>query len=236
MKIHCEGVVMFASIIATVGCSQSRSPIVPTVASAPLAAPTVTHQVARGCESAHDTIYVPGISIDAFPSLPPKAQPDHIVLNLNDGTTIWAEPSYGSEDCVNYLDCRRANVILNPIWNDECKPQGDAFEVATADGRLVFNSSLFVVTETATGSTAYVGFTCGRGLAASSFLAVVNRITDESCLPPLGDSNASRAGATMAASMELGAAYFHYRAAYDQSVQCVVEEADGAATASITCY
>jgi hypothetical protein len=89
VKIHCEGLVMFASIIATVGCSQSRSPIMPTVASAHLAAPTVTHKFARGSESAHDTIYVPGISIDAFPSLPPKALPDHIVLNLNDGTTIW---------------------------------------------------------------------------------------------------------------------------------------------------
>jgi hypothetical protein len=175
---------------------------------------------------------LPGVSIDAFPSLPPKAQPDHIVLTLNDGRTIWLKPYYASSDCTNYMDCRRATFVLNPTWN-RCHPPGISYEVATVDGKLLLESSLLEVTDSTKKANVYVGFACGRGYAGPSLATVSNRTVHGGCLSQ--PSASTPVGTTAAAAIALSAAYFSYGAAYDRFVNCMTDQLDGI-DLGITCY
>jgi hypothetical protein len=211
--------VIFALLRFLIGCTSVQQP--PKVEATPLVTPITSHNAARGCDGEHDTIYIPGVYIDAYPSLPPKAEPNHIILHLSDGTTIWAKPDYRSNDCSNFINCRRATVVLNPAWN-QCSPQGIFYEVATEDGKLIFESSAWEITEPATNASVHVGFACGRGFAASDLTAVSNQTVEQGCLSQSAAANST--GRTMAAALALGAAYFNYRAVYDRAVQCVTDE------------
>lgn len=131
----------------------------------PHSAPSaITHFEASGCNGEHDTISLTGEHIDAYPGWPPKAQPEHIVLHYDNGTSIWGKPSYGSPDCSEFATCRRATFILNPSWN-QCTPQGPDYEVLTLDGNPVLHSSLLQIIDPATMKTTYLGFGCGRAFA-----------------------------------------------------------------------
>ncbi len=222
--------VLLALLAFPLACT-TRQPPSPKVETAALAAPITSHKAARGCNGAHETIYLPGEYIDAYPGLPPKAKPDHVVLHLSDGTTIWAKPHYGSEDCTSYLNCRRATLILNPAWN-QCSPRGTLYEVATEDGRLVFESSSWEITEHTTNASVHVGFACGHGFAGPDFTAISNQ-TEGGCLSRTSAS--APTGTTVAAALALGAAYFSYRAAYGRTVDCVTDELSGT-TWSTKCY
>jgi hypothetical protein len=221
--------VLFASLAFLSACAPVQPP---PEGATPLVTPTISHEAASGCEGEHDTIYLPGLYIDAYPSLPPKAEPEHIVMHLSDGTTIWGKPLYGRKDCTNYMNCRRATLVLNPAWN-QCTPQGIFYEVATVDGRLVLNSNFWEITEPTTKTSVYVGFACGQGFASSSLAAVSTQTVESGCLSQASASNST--GTTVAAAMALGAAYFSYRAAYDRTIQCVTDELSGT-TWSTKCY
>jgi hypothetical protein len=220
---------LFASLAFLVACTQAQP--LPEVDAPPLITPSINHTAARGCEGTHDTIYLPGVYIDAFPSLPPKAEPDYIVVHLSNGTTLWEKPHYGSGDCTDYMNCRRATLVLNPAWN-QCTPRGISYEVATVDGLPVLGSSFWEITEPTTKVSAYVGFACGQGFAGSNLAAVSNQTAENGCLSP---ASASTPGMTVATAMALGAAYFSYRAAYDRSVHCVTAELSGTIW-STQCY
>jgi len=221
--------VLFTSLAFLIACTPVEPP---RIEATPLVTPIISHKAASGCEGEHDTIYLPGRYIDAYPGLPPKAQPHHIVLHLSDGTTIWGKPDYGSKDCTDYMNCRRATLVLNPAWN-RCTPQGIFYEVATVDGRLVLESNLWQITEPTTKTSAYVGFACGQGFADSSLAAVSTQTVESGCLSQASPSNST--GTTVAAAMALGAAYFSYRAAYDRTIQCMTDESSGT-TWSTRCY
>jgi hypothetical protein len=224
-------VVLFASLALLFDCSPAQPPL-RIESPPPLATPMISHQAASGCDSEHDTIYLPGVHIDAYPSLPPTAEPNHIVLHLSDGTTIWGKPHYGSEDCTDYINCRRATLVLNPAW-DQCTPRGAHYEVAAVDSRPLLESSSWQITEPTTKTSAYVGFACGRGFAGPSLTAVSNQTVQGGCLskPPASIPT----GTNVAAAMALGATYFSYRAAYNRAVHCMTGELSGAA-GSIKCY
>lgn len=222
--------VLFTSLAVLIACTPVQPPL--KVAAAPLVNPIINHQAANGCDGAHDTIYLPGLYIDAYPSLPPKAQPHHVILHLSDGTTIWGKPDYGSNDCSDYMNCRRATLVLNPAWN-QCTPQGVFYEVATVDGRLVLASNFWEITEPTTKTSAYVGFACGRGFAGPSLAAVSNQAVERGCLSQAPAPNST--GTKVAAAIALGAAYFSYRAAYNRTIQCVSDELSGT-TWSTKCY
>jgi hypothetical protein len=221
---------LFASLALLIACTPPKPPL--EVPATPLVAPIISHKAAIGCDREHDTIYLPGVYIDAYPHLPPKAQPDHIVLHLSNGTTIWEKPNYGSKECTDYMNCRRATLVLNPAWN-QCTPQGVFYEVASVDGRLVLNSNFWQITEPATKTSAYVGIACGQGFASSSLAAVSTQTLQNDCISQIPASNST--GTTVAAAMALGATYFNYRAAYDHTVECVSDELSGT-TWSTRCY
>jgi hypothetical protein len=220
---------LLASLAFLIGCSQVQPS--PKVEAPPLITPRVRYAGANGCQRQHEIIYLPGVYIDAYPSLPPRAEPDHVVLHLSDGTTLWEKPHYDSEDCTDYMNCRRATLVLNPAWN-QCTPQGIFYEVATVDGRPILGSSLWQITEPTAKTSAYVGFDCAQGFAASNLTAVSNQTAESGC--PF-QSSSTPTGTTVAAAMALGAAYFSYRAAYDRTVQCVTDELSAAAS-STRCY
>ena len=222
--------VLYASLAFLIACTQAEPP--PKAEAMPLVSPIISHEAASGCEREHDRIYLPDLSIDAYPSLPPKAQPDHIVLHLRNGTTIWEKPHYGSKDCTDYMSCRRATLVLNPVW-DQCIPRGIFYEVATVDGRLVLNSNFWQITEPATKTSAYVGIACGQGFAGPNLAAVSIQTLQSDCISQASASNSP--GTTVAAAMALGATYFNYRAAYDHTVQCVSDESNST-TWSTRCY
>ena len=211
--------VLFAWLGFVLACTQAQPPL--EIEAPPLATPVVNHEPARGCEAAHDTIYLPGVSIDAYPSLPPKAEPNHIVLHLSDGTTIWEKPHYGSQDCSDYLNCRYATLVRNPAWN-HCSPQGIFYEVAAVDGRPVLGASSWQITEPATKVSAYVTFACGQGFAGPNLTVVSNQTAESGCLAQASAS--APTGMAVAAAMALGGAYFSYRAAYQRTVHCVTDE------------
>jgi hypothetical protein len=221
----------FAWLISLFSCARVQPPPKLVVAS-PLISPTLVHKDAEGCEGEHDTVYLPGASIDAFPNLPPRAQPNYFVLKMNDGTTVWGKPNYNSADCVDYLDCRRATLVLNPVWR-ECRPLGDAYEVASIDGRLVLNSDLFEVTDSATKAKTYVGFACGQGFAESDLTAIANQTEHPQCIPSVSASTST--GKTAAEAVALGATYFTYRAAYSRPVHCYADAANPI-SAPMNCY
>jgi len=216
------------AILAVYACAPVQAP--PKVVSA-LDTPVIRHQAASGCDAAHDRIYLPGVYIDAYPSLPPTADPDHLILHLTDGTTLWGKPRYGSADCIDYMNCRRATLVLNPTWK-QCRPQGTSYEVATADGRLVLESDLWEITDLTTKTSAYVGFACGQWFAGSN-LTVVSNQTAEKCSSQASTSIPT--GTSAAAAIALGAAYFSYHAAYDRPVLCVSDESSSA-TVNAKCY
>jgi hypothetical protein len=218
--------VLFLPLTFLIACTPPPSRVVEAT---PLVAPIVSHLVATNCESEHDRIYLPGVYIDAYPKLPPRAEPNHVVLHLSNGNTIWAKPDYGSADCTNYMNCRRATLVLNPAWN-RCTPQGVFYEVATNDGGLLFESRLLEITEPINKTTAYVGFACGRGFAGPDFTTVSNQTRENGCLSQSLGSTST--GSTLATALTLGATYFGYRAAYDRSVQCVTDEW----SSSTNCY
>jgi hypothetical protein len=221
--------VLLAWLAFLIACALPPPP--PKVESPPLAAPIVSKQPARGCETAHETVYLPGVYIDAFPGLPPKAEPSHVVLHLSDGTTIWEKPHYGSEDCTDYLNCRRATLIPNPAWN-HCSPEGISYEVVAVDGKPVLDASAWEITEPTSKISAYVGFACGQGFSGPSLSGVSNQTAGADCL---SRASAAPPGVTVAAALTLGAAYFNYRAAYNRPVHCVADQLS--ATASSTkCY
>src|SRR5690242_6335143 len=152
--------VLFAALAFLIACTAQQPP--PNAERTALVWPITSYKPADGCNQAHRTIYLPGVYIDAYPGLPPAVEPDHVVLHLSDGTTIWAKPHYGSDDCTTYLNCRRATLALNPIWN-QCSPKGIFYEAATEDGRLVFESNAWEITDRATKASVHVGFACGHG-------------------------------------------------------------------------
>ena len=135
-------------------------------------------------------------------------------------------------DCTDYMNCRRATLVLNPAWN-QCTPQGIFYEVATVDGRLVLNSNFWQITEPATKTSAYVGIACGQGFASPSLAAVSTQTLQNDCISQAPASNST--GTTVAAAMALGATYFNYRAAYDHTVECVSNELSRT-TWSTRCY
>ena len=137
MKKDFSKLAVILSLTFVIACATAQPP--PPVRPRPLAAPLMTHETA-GCEGGHDTAYLPGVSVDAYPGLPPRAEPKQVVLRFSDGTTIWAKPRYESADCTNYITCRRATLILNPAWK-RCSPEGISYEVATEDSKVVFESS-----------------------------------------------------------------------------------------------
>ncbi|HZP44250.1 MAG TPA: hypothetical protein VFB15_01250 [Candidatus Binataceae bacterium] len=212
------------------GCSHVPPPPPPQPITVPLVAPTVAHKDAAGCDGAHDTVFLPGASIDAYPSLPPRAQPKFFVINLNDGTSVWGKPYYNDNDCANYLECRRATFVLNPSWND-CRPSGNRYEVATLDSRLVLSSTLFQVTDLTTDTIAYVGFACGQGFAESDLSNAANRVAHPQCSSA---APSAATGANLAKALALGAAYFSYRAAYNRPVRCFADDSRIGATTA--CY
>jgi hypothetical protein len=161
------------------------------------------------------------VYIDAYPGLPPRAEPNHVVLHLSDGTTIWAKPDYGSADCTDYISCRSATLVLNPAW-DECAPRGAFYEIAALDGAPVLDSNFWEIIEPAKKTSVYVGFACGQGFAGPDFTAVSNQTAEKACLSRASTSTST--GARVAAALALGATYFSYRAAYDRAVQCVSNE------------
>lgn len=222
--------VLFASLALLLTCTQVQPPL--KVEPTPLITPIISHRAPGGCEGEHDTIYLPGVYIDAYPSLPPKAEPDHIVLHLSDGTTIWGKPHYGSEDCTDYINCRRVTMVLNPAW-EHCTPRGILYEVATVDARPFLESSFWQINEPTTKTSAYVDFVCGQGFAGPSLTAVSDQTMESGCLsqPPAS----TPPGMNLAAAMALGATYFNYRAAYNRTVYCVTNGLSGD-TWSTKCY
>jgi len=221
--------VLFAWLWFVSACTQVQPPL--RIEAPPLATPIVSHEPARGCQAAHDTIYLPGVYIDAYPSLPPRAEPNHIVLHLSDGSTIWEKPHYGTQDCTDYLNCRYATLVRNPAWH-QCSPQGIFYEVAAVDGRPVLDAGSWQITEPTTKASAYVGFACGQGFAGPSLTALSNRTAETGCSLQLASAPT---GAPVAAAMALGAAYFSYRAAYNRPVYCVTNELSDTSRAA-KCY
>jgi hypothetical protein len=222
--------VLFAWMVLFFGCTVQPAPI--RIQPPPLTTPMVRHQPALGCEPAHDTVFLPGVYIDAFPSLPPKADPNYVVLHFSDGTTLWEKPHYGRQDCSDYLSCRYATLIRNPVWN-ECSAKGISYEAAAADGRPLLDSSFWVFTEPTTNASAYVGFACGQGYAGPNFTAASNKTAEKDCLQQA--SAAAPTGTNVAAGIALGTAYFKYRAAYDRPVYCSTDGLNGS-TPTIKCY
>ena len=211
------------------GCTVQPAPI--RIQPFPLATPMVRHQPALGCAPAHDTVFLPGVYIDAFPSLPPKADPNYVVLHFSDGTTLWMKPHYGRQDCSDYLSCRYATLIRNPGWN-QCSPEGISYEVSAADGRPLLDSSFWVLSDPTTKASAYVGFACGQGFAGPNFTAVSNKTAQKEWLQTPAPAPT---GTNVAAAMALSTAYFKYRAAYHRPVYCLTDEWNRS-TPIITCY
>jgi hypothetical protein len=220
---------LLLSLAASFACAQVQAPP-QQYAAPPSVAPVVTHFAASGCKGEHDTVSLPGEHINAYPGWPPSAQPQHIVLHYDNGTSIWGKPSYGSPDCSDYMSCRRATFILNPAWN-QCSPQGNVYEVLTLDGNPVLDSSLLQITDPrAKMSPAYIGFACGRGFAGPSVTSLVGQVQQSGCLSQAGSASAGApaasgqgghpylnaavevVGMTLAAAAVLGVAYFGYRA------------------------
>jgi hypothetical protein len=223
--------VLFAPLAVLIACTGAQTPLLP-VAANPLLHPMVSYSPASGCEGEHETVVLPGAYIDAYPGLPPKAEPDHLVLHLINGTTIWNKPLYGKEDCSDYISCRRATMALNPAWI-QCTPHGVFYEVATVDGKPVLESNFWQVIEPTTKSSAYVGFTCNQGYVSPNLAAVSNRAAESGCLYPVSGSTPS--AVTVASAISLAATYFNYRAAYQRPVRCVSEPLSGT-TRSTRCY
>jgi hypothetical protein len=221
---------LVALLTFVIACTQVQPPL--KIAAAPLISPIISHEAARGCEGEHDTIFLPGVYIDAYPSLPPKADPNHIVLHFSDSTTIWGKPLYGSEDCTEYQNCRRATMVLNPAWN-QCTPQGIHYEVAAVDGRLVLASSFLQITDPKTKASAYVGFACGEGFAGPNLTVVSNQTAASRCLSQASPSTST--GVTVAAAMALASTYFSYQAAYGRTVHCMTDELSNTAW-NTRCY
>lgn len=213
--------VLFVWLTCVIACTSVQPSI--KVESPPLVKPIITHQQASGCDGEHDTIYLPGAYMDAYPTLPPRGEPDHIVLHLSDRTTIWAKPEYGTAECTDYMTCRRAALLLNPAWN-RCTPHGIVYEMTSVDGRLVLESNVWQVTDLRTKATVFVNFACGEGVTGSSLAAVSSRSEGSAC-PAEFASNPT--GTTLAAAMALGTTYFTYRASYDRAVQCVADQTSG---------
>ena len=230
LKMNKDKLILFASLALLLACAPAQPP--PPKVEVPLNTPIVSRRAASGCEQAHQRIYLPGVYIDAYPSLPPAADPDYLILHLSDGTTIWGKPEYGSVDCTDYLNCRRATLFLNPAWK-QCQPQGISYDVATADGRLVLESSLWEITDSKSKASAYVGLVCGQGFAGSSLSVIPNQTPRNGCSSQPAASVPT--GTAVAAAMALGAAYFNYRAAYDRPVLCVTDDLRAAAR-SAKCY
>lgn len=222
--------VLFAWIALLFCCTVKPAPV--RIQPPPLATPMVRYQPARGCEPAHDTVFLPGVYIDAYPSMPPRADPTHVVLHFSDGTTLWEKPHYGRQDCSDYLNCRYATVIRNPVWN-QCSPEGISYEVAAADGRPVLDSNFWVITDPLSKATAYVGFACGQGYAGPNFTAVSNKTAEKNCSQET--SAPPWTGRNLAAAIALGTGYFKYRAAYDRPVYCLADESNNRAP-GISCY
>jgi hypothetical protein len=218
MKI-CRSVVL-VSLVFIIACTAPVQPPIEVQRPA-LISPIINHQQASGCRGEHDTIFLPGAYIDAYPSLPPRAEPDHIVLHLSDGTTIWSKPEYGTSECTGYMTCRRAVLLLNPAWN-ACTPHGILYEMTSVDGRLLLESNAWQMTDLKTKATTFVGFSCGEGIAGSDLGAVSRQSQGSACSPEAPVSGPT--GAKLAAAMNLGTAYFNYRASYDRGVQCVADE------------
>ena len=211
--------ILLVWLASAIGCTTSVQPV--PMQRPTLAAPLISHEQASGCQGEHDAIYLPGVNIDAYPGLPPRAEPDHVVLRLSDGTTIWAKPQYGSPECTDYMNCRRAALLLNPAWN-ACTPYGIVYEMTSVDGRLVLESNVWQITDLRTKSTAFVGFACGEGVASSSLGAVSRQTEGSTCSPEASASTPT--GTKLAAAMSLGSTYFTYRASYDRVVQCVADQ------------
>jgi hypothetical protein len=221
-------------LLVCVACSATPGGQPPSQANiAPPVQPTIQHYAAQGCRGEHDTLYLAGGNINAYPGWPPNAQPEHIVLHYDNGETIWGKPLYGVPDCVDYMSCRRATFILNPTYA-KCTAQGHVYEVATLDGKLVLESSLLQISDPATKGTVYVGFACGRGFAGPDVVSVVNQVQQSGCMsgssqsqPPVASPTAASnqqthpylnaavevVGIALVAAGVLGTAYFSYRAA-----------------------
>jgi len=213
-------------LILLVGCAPAQP--LPQQYRQPAFRPTIEHSAAKGCRGEHDTVYLAGCHINAYPVWPPNAQPEHIVLHYdNSGEVIWGKPSYGAPECTDYMTCRRATFILNPTWN-QCTPQGHLFEVITLDGKPVLESSLLQIIDPTTRGTAYVAFACGRGFAGPSVTSVADQIQRSGCFSgaaptqaapqlsqdhPFLNAAVQAVGMTLAAAAVLGTAYFEYRAA-----------------------
>jgi hypothetical protein len=222
--------VLFAWLGVMTACTQAPPPL--KIEAPPLIRPVVNHEPARGCEAAHDTIFLSGVYIDAFPSLPPKAEPSHVILHFSDGTTIWEKPHYGSEECTDYLSCRYATFVRDPAWS-QCSPQGIFYEVAAVDGRPLLNASSWEITDPKTKVSTFVGFACGHGFAGPNLTTLSNQTAQSDCTPQASAS--APTGLPVAAAMALGAAYFSYRAAYNRPVRCVTDELSDT-TRSAKCY
>ena len=220
-------VALCLSLTALVACAPVQ-PQAQQYAASPPVAPVTTHFAASGCAGEHDTLSLPGGLINAYPAWPPNAQPEHIVLHYNNGTTVWGKASYGSADCTDYMSCRRATFILNPAWK-QCAPQGHVYEVVTLDGEPVLESGLLQVIDPPTKATVYIGFACARGFAGQSVTSLIDQIRQSGCLSQASAASAAGApagqgghpylkaaveviGVTLAAAAVLGTAYFGYRA------------------------
>jgi hypothetical protein len=223
--------IVFASLTVLFACSGAQTPLLPVTPN-PLLHPMVSYSPASGCEGEHETVVLPGAYINAYPSLPPKAEPDHLVMHLLNGTTVWSKPLYGSEDCADYISCRRASLALNPLWN-QCTPHGVFYEVATVDGKPVLESNFWQVIEPSSKASAYVAFTCNQGYVSPNLAAISNRTAQTDCLYPTFNSPSSPV--MMASAISLAATYFNYRAAYQRPIRCVSEPLSGT-TRSTRCY
>jgi hypothetical protein len=219
MRNEFRKLAVFAWLAFTIACARVQPPPL-IVQQSPLVAPIISHQSPRGCNGEHDRIYLPNVNVDAYPGMPPKEDPKQIVLHFSDGTTLWAKPQYGTEECPNYLNCHRATVILNPAW-DRCSPEGISYEVATEDGKLLFDSRSWLVTQRARKASVHIAFSCGTGFAGEDFTAVSNAAARANVCPSQDSAFPQTGMALTATATALAGTYFTYRAAYDRAVTCV---------------
>jgi hypothetical protein len=234
-----KALILGAILIALVGCSSSapQSQITQTPLPTSNFQPTVQHYSANGCRGEHDTLYLAGGHINAYPAFPPNAQPEHIVLHFDNGTVIWGKPSYGSPDCGSYASCQRATFILNSAFN-QCSPRGNQYEVLSLDGKPVLDSSLLQIVDPKSKGTVYIAFTANRAFAAPNLTSLAAQVDQNSALSkggqiqgavasasgngqpqehPYLEAGVAIAGMTLAAAAILGVAYFAFRASQAQA-------------------
>ncbi|MGH7947681.1 MAG: hypothetical protein ACREQF_00435, partial [Candidatus Binataceae bacterium] len=114
----------------------------------------------------HDRYSFPGGTMYAYPSW---AKLEYVTVVYDDGSTIWARPSYGSGDCLDAAQCKRMVMRIN---------QGRLLEAVSLDGSPVLLSKMLQFNDPATQSSFYVAEVDGKWNSGPDLVSLVGQARD----------------------------------------------------------